>query len=50
MVRVNLYLEGLYKPFNIGWCRELKVEGSNDLVFGVAGKNIIKGQVLTSNS
>jgi hypothetical protein len=25
----------------------LKVEGSNDLVVGVAGKNIIKGQVLT---
>jgi hypothetical protein len=28
----------------------LKVEGSNDLVVGVAGKNIIKGQVLTLSS
>jgi hypothetical protein len=27
----------------------LKVEGSNDFVVGVAGKNIIKGHVLTSS-
>jgi hypothetical protein len=41
MVRVNIVLEGLYKPFNIGWCWELKVAGSHDFVVGVAG---IKGQ------